>query len=287
MLKRQKQNYFPVLTVHDFCPNCNKEHELLLLEINGAHTIEMEHRHDFFLFVLFERGAGVHTIDHVDYEIAARQIHLIFPDQLHKWSLGPSTKAVELIADRTFFESFSSSLRFLSAFYQSNPVISLSEEGFNRLMYEFDAIKTDLAKSEHLPELMEARCRIIALTVSMEAERNGKNNEIYQPHSILDRFTTLVEKHYKKEKLVRFYAEQLNITPNYLNIICKKKLLASATQIIQNRVILEAKRLLLISDLSIKEIAFDLNFYDHAYFANFFKTKTKLTPTDFRTKGRK
>ncbi|WP_018627382.1 helix-turn-helix domain-containing protein [Niabella aurantiaca] len=79
-----------------------------------------------------------------------------------------------------------------------------------------------------------------------------------------------------------YYARQLNITPNYLNILCKRSLFASANELIRKRLILEAKRLLGISGKSIKEIAYELGFCDTANFSNFFKSHTGVAPKAFR-----
>jgi AraC family transcriptional activator of pobA len=105
---------------------------------------------------------------------------------------------------------------------------------------------------------------------------------VYQSNPRLARFSMLIERHFKEEKLVTFYASELNLSANYLNILCKRNLGVPATQLIQQRVLLEAKRLLQSTDLSIKEIAFELGFVDHAYFSNFFKSQTSVTPTEFR-----
>jgi AraC-like DNA-binding protein len=91
-------------------------------------------------------------------------------------------------------------------------------------------------------------------------------------------------------KLIDIFFILLRIIPEFLQnlpicLICDENLSVSATQLIQQRVLLEAKRLLQSTDLSIKEIAFELGFIDHAYFSNFFKNQTKATPTEFREKA--
>ena len=79
-----------------------------------------------------------------------------------------------------------------------------------------------------------------------------------------------------------FYADQLNITPNYLNILSQRYLKIPAGDVIKERTILEAKRLLISTDLSVKEIAYQLGFSDNGYFAKVFKKYIGITPTDFK-----
>ena len=80
------------------------------------------------------------------------------------------------------------------------------------------------------------------------------------------------------------YASLLYITPNHLNALCKELLGESAGELIRKRIILEAKRLLVIKDYSIAEVAYELNFNDNSYFTKFFKKIEGMTPEDFRKK---
>jgi AraC family transcriptional activator of pobA len=99
---------------------------------------------------------------------------------------------------------------------------------------------------------------------------------------LIVRFFNFLENHFQDEAQVHFYAKLLHVTPNYLNIVYKKEAGSSAGQYIRQRVLLEAKRLLAMSQKDVKEISFDLGFEDAAYFSRFFKKHTGSTPRDFR-----
>lgn len=186
------------------------------------------------------------------------------------------------MTERSFFEQFAPYFRFSFTNYQNHPVIKLSDEAFSKLMYEFNAIKEELKSENSLVHLINSRTAVIAAIVSKEAEQIFTEFKVYQSNPRLAKFNMLIDEFYKEEKSVVFYAEKLHISANYLNILCKKHLKVSATQLIQQRIIIEAKRLLKSGDLSIKEISFDLGFTDHAYFSNFFKAQTNITPSEFR-----
>lgn len=102
----------------------------------------------------------------------------------------------------------------------------------------------------------------------------------------LQRFMMLVSQHFNEKRNVADYAEMLHITPNYLNELCSENLGVTAKALIEEQVMLEIKRLLFHTDLSIKEIAYQLNFDDPSYFVRRFKEKTGLTPAAFRTESR-
>lgn len=276
-------DHFPVLGLHEFRKGqFAGSDNLLFNELHGERHIDKPHQHDFFILLLFDKANGVHNIDFVDHEIGNQQVHLLFPGQVHKWDIGPETTGYQLMIGRDFFERFAPSLRFSITNYQNHPIIQLSLDSFKLILYEFDAIKIELTSDDSLPELISSRIAVIASILSKEAEKIFKDVDVYQSEPRIIMFQQMIDLHFKEQKLVSFYAEKLHISANYLNILCKKHVKVSATQLIQQRSILEAKRLLMATTLSVKEIAFELNFADHAYFSNFFKAHTGVRPTEFR-----
>ena len=277
--------HFPVLDISEFRNGRHSGIDFLYHEIKGERHIEKPHKHDFFLFMLFEHGGGTHTIDFVDHQVASFQLHMLFPEQVHKWDLFENTHAHQIMISRSEFEGLANSLRFSLILYQNCPVIMLGLPAFKKILYEFELIRSELSKPDTVWEIVDVRLKLIALMVSCEAEAIFNDQTVYKTKPVLFKYRSLIDTHCKKEKLVAFYANQLNISSNYLNILCKKYFHASATSLIHERLILEAKRILLTTELPLKAIAFDLGFYDAAYFSKFFKKYTGLTPHYFRSQS--
>ena len=166
--------------------------------------------------------------------------------------------------------------------YQNYPVIKLSKTSFEQILHEMIQVKVEMEGSNRLAEILTARLKLIALMISREAENIFNKQTVYQSKPVLLKYLGLIDKHYKSEKLVSYYADQLNISANYLNILCHKHFHVSATALIHVRLILETKRILLTTEKPIKAIAFELGFYDLAYFSKFFKKHTRSTPKQFR-----
>jgi len=103
-----------------------------------------------------------------------------------------------------------------------------------------------------------------------------------QKQSTLFNFRKLINQYYLEKRLPKDYAAMLFMSPNHLNTICQEILGKSAGELIRERILLEAKRLLINADLTIAEIAFRLNFTDNSYFTKFFKKYTGTTPEEFR-----
>ncbi|MEY8759639.1 helix-turn-helix domain-containing protein [Chryseobacterium tongliaoense] len=277
-----QSDHFPVLGIQEFNENKSPVCHLLFNELHGERSIDEPHKHDFFIINLFETGKGSHTIDFVKYAVEDHQIHVVFPDQVHQWVIEKETIGYQLMISREWFESFLPALRFSASYYQNHPVIHLSGEIYQLLLYEFRAIQRELNGGNIFWELIQKRSELIGLLISKSVEGVFKDFEMYHSNPIISRFLNLIDVHFKEERSVSFYADKLNISPNYLNIVCKKNLKASASSLIQNRILLEAKRLLKVSEMSVKDIVYDLGFYDHASFSKFFKAQTGMTPSQFK-----
>lgn len=92
----------------------------------------------------------------------------------------------------------------------------------------------------------------------------------------------LIDQHYKEKKLTKEYAAMLYVTPNHLNALTKDVTGSSAGELIRERILLEAKRLIINAKMTIAEIALELDFTDNSYFSKFFKKYVRATFEMFR-----
>lgn len=114
------------------------------------------------------------------------------------------------------------------------------------------------------------------------AKKNGGDEMSTRSKIVLEDFLLLVRDYHTKERSLSFYADKLYLTPKYLSKLIKSVSGKSAHEWIDSFVILEAKNLLKYSDMSIKSIVYDLNFPNQTTFYRFFKTKTGMTPSEYR-----
>ncbi|WP_294453402.1 helix-turn-helix domain-containing protein [uncultured Bacteroides sp.] len=120
-------------------------------------------------------------------------------------------------------------------------------------------------------------------TLLLELERIAINNsETSIMSEIMERYKSLIDSSFAKERQVQYYAGQLEVSANYLNVLTKKHFNKPALEMINERLILEIKRLLLRTDNDISEIAYKLGFNELSYFSRFFKCHTGSTPHEFR-----
>ncbi len=114
------------------------------------------------------------------------------------------------------------------------------------------------------------------------AKKNGGDEMSTRSKIVLEDFLLLVRDYHTKERSLSFYADKLYLTPKYLSKLIKSVSGKSAHEWIDSFVILEAKNLLKYSDMSIKSIVYELNFPNQTTFYRFFKTKTGMTPSEYR-----
>ncbi|WP_306622450.1 helix-turn-helix domain-containing protein [Chryseobacterium ginsenosidimutans] len=147
-------------------------------------------------------------------------------------------------------------------------------------------IKNELAAKESSQEEMirtYLKQLIIRATRAWKKQQLGQlNEEPAKEMEFFRDFSRLVEIHFRKKHSVADYADLLNIAPKTLSAKFNRLNLASPNDIIKDRIVLEAKRLLCYSNYTIKEIAYNLGYDDPAYFNRLFTNKTRLTPAVFK-----
>ena len=146
-----------------------------------------------------------------------------------------------------------------------------------------EAANEDLHKEEMLRILLKQI--IIRSTRLWKAAHHTNDPEARQDLEFVRKFSQLVDEHYLKYHQVAEYAALLNITPKALSKRISKYSSASPNDIIKDRIILEAKRLLVHTDLSVKEIGYKLGYEDPAYFVRLFTNQAGLAPLAFRKQG--
>lgn len=259
----------------------------LEIHILNPNNLKFPHRHDFYNLIFITEGSGTHDIDFKQYEIQPNQLFFMDDCQVHEWEL-QNIKGFTLFFKKEFYEVDEKSLllKTLPFFNNSDsdlPVVVFNENDSQIVQTIFEEILIEFQqKNAHYQQLIKVKLKSLLL-YSLRAYKplyieSSSDLNISKIRS----FEKLIEKHFITLKSVKHYADLLNITPNYLNSICNKTTGKSAGEMIRKRIILEAKRLLIHTTLSVCEMAFALGYQDCSYFIRVFKNDTGQTPEQFR-----
>ncbi|WP_342088138.1 helix-turn-helix domain-containing protein [Dyadobacter sp. OTU695] len=136
-----------------------------------------------------------------------------------------------------------------------------------------------------LEEMMRTYLKQLLIRATRSWKRQHLTHDVTDQQSDLEffrKFTRLVEEHYKSKHTVADYADFLCMAPKTITHKFNRLRLPQPNEVIKNRIILEAKRLLVHTSLTAKEIAYELGYNDPAYFSRLFQTKTGESPSGFR-----
>jgi len=253
--------------------------------------IDEPHRHNFYTVLIINKATGVHKIDFNSYKLKNKQLYFVAPGQVHQLeekekSIGYSiTFSTEFLVENSIQLSFIESLSLFNSYGQSPPLMPKDEkflkvENFAKEIHSLNN-GNDLMKEMSIGsflKLLLIECNNLCSFNPIESYINQAGNQIIRE------FKKSVDKEYRKEHSTKFYASHLNITADHLNRIIKSKIGQTAKEYIQSRIVTEAKRLLYFTDLSNKEIGFELGFSEPANFSAFFKKCTKISPSNFKVK---
>ena len=253
--------------------------------LNTYQEGKQSHRHDGHSFFLLESGTVHLEIDFLQYVIRPSSVIYIHPDQVHH------TVASENVALSSWAitnENLNLEyLKLLEAITPARPLV-LDQDTFC-LISEAVSLCLKFSERKHdklYHSVLKDSCNaLVALVASQYLESARSTDKLSRFEIVTKAFRETLERNYTLAKRPAAYAQTLNISTPYLNECVKNTTGYSVSHHIQQRVILEAKRLLYHSDKSVKEIAADLGYDDYPYFSRLFSKTTGMTALAFRNKN--
>lgn len=249
--------------------------------------VPFPHKHDFFQIVFLFKGQGSHEIDFTKHSVKTGDVYIIKPGQVHKWILDKSTRGcvVEFYqeslnldsVEQDIFRSLCESADLLRAASEVKNLESLCDQ--MRSEFKNQKIGHQNVLKSLLNVMMVSLYRIEQSTLKAS---NRQQAVAKRGNSFIWELESLIEANFTKHHNVEFYAQSLKVSPKALTMRVLRLLEKSARDLIQERCLLEARRYLGYSNLSIAEISERLGFEDANYFTRLFRLKTGVTPGAFR-----
>ena len=277
--KNQKKEYsFEIMTLQS----------LFQRKLNNLLTDP--HRLGFYLIMVIENGNGTHSIDFNEYEYSGGTIFTIGENQIQKYNVNKDTIGYQIIFTEDFIvkyydekQVFNSQLIFNDAIY--SPKNQLNEYQTNEILgivqnLYFEYYNT--IDDEYKLPIIRSGLHVLLMKLGRFKQQQVPQN-MNANFSDFFRFKKLVDEKCFLTRNVTDYCNELNFNQKRLNLITKSILNKTAKEFIDDRTILEIKRLLSNTNLPIKEITYRAGFDEPTNLVKYFKNLTNISPSDFRT----
>ncbi|SDG05501.1 helix-turn-helix domain-containing protein [Mucilaginibacter sp. P25] len=244
------------------------------------------HRKDYYFFVLVKGGANRHWIDFVPYTVKPDTFYFTIPQQVHLKEHSAPMEGLMMSFTNEFLQLEDNRILQQLPIIQNpaaaheiklSPVdLAFIEDTMRKMLTEFNADGT------WRNQMLTSWLRVLVIYLSRLYSEQYNETCVTLNYCLLKSFQALIGEHYASQHDVAAYAEQLNLTPGHFTEVIKQQSGKTAITHIHERLIVEAKRRLLHTELSVKQIADELGFEDAAYFNRFFKRLADTTPIAFR-----
>jgi AraC-like DNA-binding protein len=212
---------------------------------------------------------------------------MLSPGQTHNWILSKDIDGFVFFHTKNFYDEGSitsvKNFPFFNSIYNP-PIVSVTNK--NKIKTLFSEIRSEYERNDPLkPQKLHA----LVTLVYIELSRSYKETKTPENQNYLSKvrlLEDLIDLNFKTIKQANQYANLMAMSEKHLNRISKVCLNKTTTDLITDRIILEAKRELTHSNLTVREIADKLGYFDNSYFARLFKKKSGQTPIEFMKNNR-
>lgn len=246
-------------------------------------------RLSYYDITVITDGCGTFSVDHYCKQpLEQGTIFFSSPGQIRKWNTDKAPKGYALIFEDEFLCAFFNDIQFVQrlSFFHTHanpPVLRLPPDDYHKLVTLFQDVKNEITSfKQNDKHILRALLYQILIFLNRKFISAYPSAEKKPMNRYIKEFIRLVDTGYHRHRTVEHYAQQLAITGGHLNSLVKDYFGVSAKKYILGRSLLEAKRMLQYTDMSIDAIAGCLNYENTTYFVRVFREHAGMTPLHFR-----
>lgn len=247
------------------------------------------HRVDFFTLMFITKDIGRHSIDYNDFYYSKGTILAIRKDQVHRFYINENVTGYLLFFKEEFLNSYlneSEVTKTIQMFNEllTSPRTQLNDDEYQEILQLITQVEKEfnVVSDDYSLKIIRSLLHILLSLIHRIKSKGYNKVQLSNYLKEFIKFQDLLEKNYSKSKKVNYYAEKMGFSTKKLNSIVKYISDKPVKAFIDDVIIIKAKRFLLHSDLSIKEIAYKLGFKDPTNLYKYFKKHTNFTPEVYR-----
>lgn len=246
------------------------------------------HRLNFYQILVITGGRGVHEVDFQQIAYSENTVIPIAMGQVQRYTFNPNIEGYAVVFTPEFLVKENLDYSYLYDFtiflHTIHPISSIANSAVYALIEE---MISEQQKSVAFYTVEYQRNLLKNFLIQIERNKRERTDIVCSDSlEVFLKFRKLLEENVNYKARVTDLCEQLNISEKQLNRSIKLYHKTTAKQYIEDRVLLEIKRLLVYSTLTIKEIAYQIGFEDPTNFTKYFKARLKMLPTEYRKQNR-
>jgi AraC family transcriptional activator of pobA len=263
---------------------------LLLDDKAPSHGIPL--RFDYYALFLRLKGETVRSVNHFEYIIKPQALQLVCPGSIYSFrDISDESKTYVLLFDKSYIEMHNLSVDILDTLFSfhrkhQNDVV-LDTASYAQVLAIYEQLSNELRqKQDGFKSMAKILITQLLFILKREKQHAGLPQNLTRAEQLSAEFLVLIEEHFWRKKSVKAYAEMMGITPKHLSETVKATLHHSALSYIHLRIIKEIQYLLCFGNMSIKQIAYALNFESPSQLGRFFKRYEGICPKDYRLRNK-
>lgn len=269
-------------------------YQVEVFDANRHFQVSYPHKHDFYEVLFLAKGSGFHVIDGNKYEIKPPCIFFMSPGQTHRLEFSQDIDGFIFLFTSEFYllnEINKNKLMELPFFFsveQMNPPLILEKADdvvFLKSLFIKGCQEVD-QQSKISEDIIRSILDLLLQTCKKLYQTDAARIQNTRGHLLVKNLLKLIEENYQKNLSIDEYAGMLSITPNHLTQLVKQVTGKTSAKLLQSKIIIETKRMLIHSEMTVSEIADYMNFTDQSYFTKYFKKACGITPLQYRKSKR-
>lgn len=278
----------PMRMVSDFNREAdarNLHDDIFVIRYKPGNVAKYPIKNDMYICNICMSGYSMGRINTMPYTLCPQGISIHLPgDILEQSGMSDDFECLCVAMSENFFNNLGLTYDFQTLLrVQDNPLLEMTDKQYAAAVTYFEMVSGVLGSSNpYKREIIKHVTCAFFYGLGYYFYEKTENRRMTNDEALMQNFIKIVQRHYRHERSVAFYADAMHLSAGYLSTVVKKMSGRTATDWIDDYVILEAKALLKSGGLTVQQVSMELNFPSQSFFGKYFKRLTGMSPTEYK-----